>query len=183
MRGWSDKRITEFLQGFYKENEQRYLEEKKKKEQPKKRKPSRSKADIGGSSSDRLFIFWTDPSGGHGAEEYYRQASHLSNMSDELLVQTINHYMGQSFGMVGQYDFKVGSSASAAELQEYFYSEGWTKVYEGRCRYFRPLLLVLATMMVSMYDPNLKLQFTIDFIEKVSQFNQEFADRLSMLFL
>ncbi|WP_025907183.1 hypothetical protein [Priestia flexa] len=171
-RYWSEKKWDAFV------NEELAKKEKarKKEEQKKKRKERET--------GDRLFIYWTDPSGSADATTYYHIYKQIEHMTDGALIETAFWALDgeQPFGEVGDYDIRIAGDRSQKDLNEHFYSQGWVKTYEGKAKRMRPLLKTITAMLLSLYNHNQKLQFLYDLQDEINHFNPSMSKKIGDLF-
>lgn len=156
------------------------------KREAKKREESRKNTLL--QTGERLFIFWTDESG-HNLDEYknieYQVDNVYNNGGEEGLISHVRHYLGVPFGIPATHcHFEIAESKNQVQdLIEYFHADGWLKIYEGKCRYWIPLLRKIAEMMLALYDPEMKLQFIYNMASWVGRFNEKHANKIHTLFL
>ncbi|PFW63018.1 hypothetical protein [Bacillus sp. AFS075034] len=139
-------------------------------------------------SGERLFIFWTDESG-QNLDVYkdieYQVDNIYNNGGEESLISHIRHYRGVPFGIPATHcHFEIAESKNQVkDLIEYFHAEGWLKIYEGKCKYWIPILRKIAEMMLALYDPEMKMQFIYNTASWVSRFNEKYANKIHTLFV
>ncbi|WP_254905501.1 hypothetical protein [Bacillus thuringiensis] len=151
------------------------VKEEKREEQRRKR-AERNKGKT-------LYVFWTDTQG-HSLEEWDRQrdqVEHIYNVHGEEglrshIKNTMHDRLGIPTGACN--DPQIVDDKSQIELIDYYYSDGWREVYSGKCRYWLPILKLIATMMTALYKPEDKLQFVLDLSAEVDYFSNEFAERI-----
>ncbi len=149
-------------------------EEKREEQRRKRAERNKGKA---------LYVFWTDTQG-HSLEEWDRQRDQVEHIysvhGEEGLRNHIKSTMHDRLGIpTGACDApQIVDDKSQIELTNYYYADGWREVYSGKCRYWLPILKLIATMMTALYKPEDKLQFVLDLAAEVDYFNNEFAERI-----
>lgn len=171
-RYWSEKKWNEFYNQQLKEKEIA----RKKEEQKAKRRDSQK--------GERLFIYWTDPSGSAGPENYYAIAKQVEKYPDGKLIEEALWALDEvkPFGEVGEYEIRIADSDKRTDLKEHYQSRGWVKTYEGKAQKMRPLLKTITAMLFAIYNPLLKRQFLSDLVDAVEHFNPDIAGKIERLF-
>jgi hypothetical protein len=171
-RYWSEKKWNDFYNQQLAEKEKA----RKKAEQKEKQKNSRM--------GERLFIYWTDPSGSAGPENYYAIARQVEKYPDGKLIEEALWALDEvkPFGEVGEYEIRIADSDKRTDLKEHYQSRGWVKTYEGKAQKMRPLLKTITAMLFAIYNPLLKRQFLSDLVDAVEHFNSDIAEKLNNLF-
>ena len=174
-RYWSEKKWNDFY------NQQLAEKEKARKKAERKAKKADETENTRG---DRLFIYWTDPSGSADATTYYHIYKQIEHMTDGALIETAFWALDgeQPFGEVGDYDIRIANDRSQKKLNEHFYSQGWVKTYEGKAKRMRPLLKTITAMLLSLYNHNQKLQFLYDLQDEINHFNPSMSTKIGDLF-
>jgi len=73
---------------------------------------------------------------------------------------------------------QIVDDKSQIELTNYYYADGWREVYSGKCKYWLPILKLIATMMTALYKPEDKLQFIFDLAAEVAYFDESYAEKI-----
>lgn len=135
----------------------------------------------------RLFIYWTDPSGSADASTFASVLKQVENMSDADMIGTALWGLDGADGErapseVGEYEIRVADYEDRGDLNDFYFSNGWVKVYEGRAKYTRPLMRVITAMLLMLYDDNQKLQFIEDLAVELVDVNPDMALKIKKIF-
>lgn len=150
-----------------------------------RKKPQRKKVDS--KKGKRLFIYWTDPSGSADASTFASVLKQVENMSDADMIGTALWGLDGADGErapseVGEYEIRVADYEDRGGLNDFYFSNGWVKVYEGRAQYTRPLMRVITAMLLMLYDDNQKLQFIEDLAVELVDVNPDMALKIKKIF-
>ena len=154
----------------------REIAKEEKREEQRRKRAERNKGKL-------LYVFWTDTQG-HSLEEWDRQRDQVehiyNNHGEEGLRKHIKQTVHDRLGIpTGACDApQIVDDKSQIELTNYYYADGWREVYSGKCKYWLPILKLIATMMTALYKPEDKLQFIFDLSAEVAYFNEKYAEKI-----
>lgn len=154
----------------------REIAKEEKREEQRRKRAERNKGKL-------LYVFWTDTQG-HSLEEWDRQRDQVehiyNNHGEEGLRNHIKQTVHDRLGIpTGACDApQIVDDKSQIELTNYYYADGWREVYSGKCKYWLPILKLIATMMTALYKPEDKLQFIFDLAAEVAYFNESYAEKI-----
>lgn len=151
MRGWSDKRIDEYLE--------------------KKRKAELKKAQV----KANLLIYWTDVTEITDTELPLQIRAVARSMTEPELIAEIKTMLYMNGGEIGSYQIHILENDNGMEG----FFQDVARIYKGKCERFRMLVEVVYVMMQLLYESMDKYIFINEFIQNIRFFNEQNAIKLA----
>lgn len=133
------------------------------------------------SNEPSLVVYWEDYVENEDQESVDQQKALFRFMDVPSLENAIMRLRDLTHGLSPASQYKIQATKDLQGTYRYWTYRNFNQIYEGKAINYKALLRAIATMMVLLYDPQLKRDFLMDMFNNVRVFSNKNAARIYRL--